>query len=327
MKLPLRGWLEAWALSAALALAASATHGSSQQAPPDLVYKRDYTFERLEATRAVNDAYDKATIRLVTQIWRPVKSDRREVVFFSHGSTGALAVSPIEPAGDGPPRGLLQFFLSRGYTIVWPFRRGRGTSTGTYMEECGTLVGDCTVAQQMALTEPGLASALADNYAVIDQLVVGKLVPSNAKLLLVGQSRGGFLSLIMAGERPAQVKGVVNFVGGWQSMPPRLSPADVQQRLDIQGGPLARAARKSGAATIWIYAARDPNYTEGTPQALQRIWREAGGKSELLFIEEHALPNPHAVHGSPGLWSAQVDAFLAALPSTKDVANNVRGGR
>jgi dienelactone hydrolase len=297
-----------------LALTATATPAPAQPAGPDLIYKRDYTFERLEATRAVDDAYDKGTIRLVTQVWRPLKSDRREVVFFSHGSTGALAVSPIEPGGDGPPRGLVQFFLSRGYTIVWPFRRGRGSSTGTYMEECGTLVGDCTIAQQMALTEPGLASALADNYAVIDQLVLGKMVASDAKLLLVGQSRGGFLSLIMAGERPAQVKGIVNFAGGWQSMPPRLSQADVQHRITIQGGPLTRAAQKSRAPSIWIYAARDPNYVEGTPQALNRIWQEAGGKSEFVFIEQHALPNAHAALGSPGLWSAQVDAFLKALP-------------
>ena len=293
------------------------TPASAQQAPPDLVYKRDYTFERVEATRVVNDDYDKGAIRLVTQIWRPVKNDRREVVFFSHGSTGALAVSPIEPAGDGPPRGLVHFFVSRGYTIVWPFRRGRGTSTGTYMEECGTIVGDCTIAQQMALTEPGLASALADNYAVIDQVVTGKLAPRDAKLLLVGQSRGGFLSLIMAGERPSQVKGVVNFAGGWQSMPPRLSAAEVQERLDVQGRPLIRAAKKSIAPTFWIYAARDPNYAEGTPQSLLRLWKDAGGKSELLFIEQHALPNPHAALGNPALWSTQVDAFLASLPPAK----------
>jgi hypothetical protein len=44
-----------------------------------MIYKRDYTFERLEATRVVNDAEDKGIIRLVTQVWRPLKNDRREV--------------------------------------------------------------------------------------------------------------------------------------------------------------------------------------------------------------------------------------------------------
>jgi hypothetical protein len=45
----------------------------------------------MEATRAVDDAQDKGTIRLVTYVYRPVKNDRHEVAVFSHGSTGGLA--------------------------------------------------------------------------------------------------------------------------------------------------------------------------------------------------------------------------------------------
>jgi len=196
---------------------------------------------------------------------------------------------------------------------VWPFRRGRGLSTGKYIEECATLVGECTPAQQLALTDRGLASALEDNYAVIDQLVIGKMVPKDAKLLLAGQSRGGYLSLIMAGERPGQVQGAVNFAGAWQSMQERLSPADIQHRLDVQGGPLARAARKSTAPTLWIYAARDPNYTAQAPRELFRIWREAGGRGDFHFIEEHNLPNAHLALGAAALWSAELEAFLKKL--------------
>ena len=286
---------------------------AAAQAQGEFLYKRDYTFERLEASRVVNDADDAGTIRLVTQVWHPVKNDQHKVVFFSHGSTGALALSPLEFGGDGSARQWLQFFIERGYTIVWPFRRGRGLSTGKYIEECATLVGECTPAQQLALTDRGLASGLEDNYAVIDQLVIGKMVPKDAKLLLAGQSRGGYLSLIMAGERPGQVQGAVNFAGAWQSMQERLSPADIQHRLDVQGGPLARAARKSTAPTLWIYAARDPNYTAQAPRELFRIWREAGGRGDFHFIEQHDLPNAHFAVGAAALWSAELEAFLKKL--------------
>ena len=297
----------------AFAALAGAEQTEAQAPAAELVYKRDYLYERLEATRNPNDADDKAPIRLVTQVWRPLKNDRRQVVFFSHGSTGALAVAPTEFAGDGPPRPMLQFFLTRGYTVVWPYRRGRGMSTGKYIEECGTLVGECTVAQQLALTDRGLASALEDNWAVLDQLVLGKMVPGNARVLLMGQSRGGFLSLIMAGLRPNQVSGVINFAGGWQSMPERLTPEAMQERLDIQATHLKRAAPTSGVPTIWIYAARDPNYGGSSARDLFRFWQEAGGKGEFLFIEQHNLPNPHAALGAPALWSSQVEAFLQTL--------------
>ena len=35
------------------------------------------------------------------------------------------------------------------------------------------------------------------------------------RVIIGGQSRGGILSVIYAGQHPEQVKGVINFVGGW----------------------------------------------------------------------------------------------------------------
>ena len=43
------------------------------------LYDRDYTFERLEATRVVHDADDDGTIHLVANVWRRLKNDRHEV--------------------------------------------------------------------------------------------------------------------------------------------------------------------------------------------------------------------------------------------------------
>ena len=65
-----------------------AAPASAQAIDSGFVFGRAYTFERMEATRAVDDAQDKGTIRLVTYVYRPVKNDRHEVALFSHGSTG-----------------------------------------------------------------------------------------------------------------------------------------------------------------------------------------------------------------------------------------------
>lgn len=70
---------------------ASTTCALGQAINPEFVFGRDYTFERMVATRNVHDAEDKGTIRLVTYVYRPLKNDRHEVVLFSHGSTGGLA--------------------------------------------------------------------------------------------------------------------------------------------------------------------------------------------------------------------------------------------
>src|SRR5687767_7651127 len=200
----------------ALLVTAVPTWASAQAVDPAFVFGRDYTFEKMVATRDVNDTEDKGTIQLATYVYRPVKNDRHQVVLFSHGSTGGLARSPKEPGGaHALPASVVQFFVSRGYTLVAPMRRGRGESTGTYVEECSVFTGQCTVAEQVALGERGIREALADTDAVIQQIVLDRIAPVDSKVLLVGHSRGGFLSLVLAGERPALVKGVVNFAGGW----------------------------------------------------------------------------------------------------------------
>lgn len=278
---------------------------------PDWVYLRDYTFERMEATRKVNDAEDKGTIRLVAYVYRPVRNDRREVVLYSHGSTAGWTRSPREQ-GDAPPVAVLRFFLSRGYTVVAPMRRGRGESSGTYVEECPVYAGKCSPADQLALGERALREALLDTNAVIDQIVY-RLVPRDSKMIAAGHSRGGFLSLVLAGERPQAISGVVNFAGGWQAMNDRVTPEDHKHRVEVQAVPLARAAKQAKAPSIWVYADRDPFYNEAGRQGILKAWRDAGGQAEYILVTEHSLPNAHGIPSNAAYWESPLDAFLKSL--------------
>ena len=225
--------------------------------------------------------------------------------------------SPKEP-GEGPAPAVIRFFVSRGYTLVVPQRRGRGESTGTYIEECPVIAGQCTIAEQLALTERGLREAVLDTNAVIDQVVLGKLMASQSKLLLAGQSRGGFLSLMLAGERPSLVKAVINFAGGWQSLQPGLSEADFKQRLELQIPRLAKAAKQFTGPSIWIYAVRDPWYRDDAPRLLLDAWHQAGGQAEYVAITEHSLVNAHLALTDASLWGRQMAAFLDRLDKSKN---------
>jgi pimeloyl-ACP methyl ester carboxylesterase len=188
--------------------------------------------------------------------------------------------------------------------------RFRGT---LYIEECAFYAGKCSSADQVALTARAIREASLDNFAVIDQLVLGKLVPPGSRIVLAGHSRGGFLLLVMAADRPGLVKGVINFAGGWHGVNDRMSAADYEPRIKEQTVRLKDAARKVTVPTIWIYADRDVFYNEPARQEMLRAWRDGGGKAEYIFFAEHQLPNPHAVHSAPALWGKQLDAFLKAL--------------
>lgn len=288
----------------------------AQAVDSGVAWGRDYTFERMVAKRAVNDKEDKGTISLVAYVYRPVKNDRREVVLFSHGSTGGLTTSPKEPIG-GPPMPVVNFFIARGYTLVAPMRRGRNESTGTFIEECSTFTGQCSTAEQVALGERGIREALADTNAVIDQIILGRLVPRESKIIAGGISRGGFLSLMLAGERPKLVKGVVNFVGGWYGVTERLTAAENDRRMADHKIRLERSARATQVASIWLYAARDPFYKDGVAAELHRYWTDAGGKGEFVYFNEHTLLTGHQVATNVALWGKPVDALLKTIDSAK----------
>jgi pimeloyl-ACP methyl ester carboxylesterase len=284
----------------------------TQAVDTGFAWGRDYTFERMTATRVVNDAEDKGTIRLVAYVYRPVKNDRHKVVLFSHGSTAGLSRSPKE-AMDAPPISVLNFFVSRGYTLVAPMRRGRNESSGTYVEECSVFTNQCTVEDQIPRGERAMKEALADTNAVVDQLIIGKLAPRDSKIIAGGISRGGFLSLILAGERPALVEGVVNFVGGWLGVSDRLTDVQIKARMDDQKARLERAAKRFSGPSVWIYGARDPFYKDGMPQEFHKYWTDAGGKGDFVYIAEHTLQSGHVVATNPTLWSKQVQAFLSKV--------------
>jgi pimeloyl-ACP methyl ester carboxylesterase len=299
-------------LTLSLILAASGGSAWPQALSADFVHGVDYSFQRMEATRTVRDAEDRGKIRLVILIYRPLKLDRHQVALFSHGSTGGEIKSPKEP-WEGPPPAVIRFFISRGYTVVAPMRRGRGESSGTYVEECAFYAGECTLAEQTAMTGRSLREAMLDTRAVIDQVILGKLNAGKRKIVLVGTSRGGLLSLMTGAVRPQQVAGVVNFAGGWLSVSDKYSAADNQQRLDVQRKLFVEAGREKRVPSLWIYAARDQLYGEATTREFFRAYQETGGRGDYLFVSEHALPNGHNVSTVSSLWETAVDAFLTKL--------------
>ena len=166
------------------------------------------------------------------------------------------------------------------------------------------------------MMERSVREAMLDTSAVLDQIVLRRLTPRDGKVLLVGVSRGGFLSLMVASERPQQVKGIVNFVGGWLSVSQKYPEADNTQRLEAQTNRLMRAAKETAAPSVWIYAARDPLYDEATTREFFRSYREAGGRGEYVFVRDHALPSGHNVASALPLWQSAVEAFLKSLDST-----------
>ena len=119
--------------------------------------------------------------------------------------------------------------------------------------------------------------------------------------LIGGQSRGGILAVAYAGQRPEQIKGVINFVGGWLGA--RRSTASLINQDLFQ-----RGARYPGE-TIWLYGDDDPFYPLSHSRENFAAFQKAGGKGTF-----HEFPPPdaggHRIVDYPDLWAPVVEAYL-----------------
>lgn len=240
-------------------------------------------------------------IRLEAVIFKPAGPGPFPLAVINHGSTGR---------GRDPSlfkqtwyNALLASYLNeRGWIAAFPQRRGRGKSHGLYDEGFG----DDRSQGYICETDKSLAGAdraLRDVEAAVASL---RRRPDVAvsRILLVGQSRGGVLSMAYAGDHPDQTAGVINFVGGWNGESCYWAPT-INQTL------FKRAARFD-RSTVWLYGKNDPFYSIAHSQSNFSAFREAGGKGAFQEFDLQG-GNGHYVLGHPGLWSPSVDEYLDSL--------------
>jgi dienelactone hydrolase len=165
------------------------------------------------------------------------------------------------------------------------------------------------MADETALFESSIEEAALDDAAVVEQVVLGRLVPRDSKILFAGVSHGGFLSLVMAARRPGVTRGVINFVGGWFSVRDDYPPELNRKRLRLQTDRLAVLGRATPSPTLWVYAARDPYYDEAVTRQFFESFTGSGGKADYFLVQSPA----HTVAGDSALWQQQVDVFLKRL--------------
>lgn len=234
-----------------------------------------------------------AVFSLQAFVYRPMVGGKHPVLLLSHGSSGG------DPKQETPQAEQAKFLTDRGYLVVVPMRRGRGTSGGSSLESEDK---NCDPASWRT----GLDAAFEDVTAALDFAAALPDVDAS-RVVLAGESRGGFLSVAYAaqGARRASVVGAINFVGGWVAQAEDHCPADFNEV----------AFRRYGASAsipeLWLYGDNDRFYSTSSIRSYVRAFRSRGGKAAFNLIA-NVPNNGHWLPGYPQLWSAQVDRYLAS---------------
>jgi pimeloyl-ACP methyl ester carboxylesterase len=250
-------------------------------------------------TSMVPVTVDGQNVRLEMRIYKPPVEGKLPTLVFNHGSTGTGRDPNLFTKPQQFSR-LAQFFVQRRWAVVLPSRRGRGGSEGEY-DEGFAIDRSRGYTCDPSLSIPGADRALRDIEAAMGAILTMHFVDSN-RVVIGGASRGGILSGAYAGQHPEQVKGVINFVGGWIGYGCK-TVSTVNQEI------FKRGARYPGD-TIWLYGDWDFFYPLFHSRENFAAFQEAGGKGAFHEFTPPPGMSGHGIAVHPDLWASVVDAYL-----------------
>lgn len=255
-------------------------------------------WEEIEITEHLRHGKkDYSELKLEVTLYRNPQPGRHPLVVFNHGSTGPgiIPASQVDRAWEAS-----LVFTSLGYSVVVPMRKGRGRSQGALIEES-----DVPPAIQ-------LAAAMQDVDTVVAFMRKQPYVDPS-RIVIAGQSRGGFLAVVYAGRHPEGIEGAISFAGGWFGQRTALESFNRTQFAD--------AGRSGRPPMLWLCARRDSYYSPDYVAGEFSGFRAAGGAGRLLTFD--GVPgNGHFLISWPEKWREPVAAFLGSLRPTPAVAAN-----
>ena len=260
---------------------------------------------RAQEPRMVPVTVDGERVRLEMRVYEPTTAAPAPTLVFNHGSTGrGTNPEAFTRPLDFPE--VARFFVARGWAVVIPARRGRGGSEGRYDEGFAT-TRSWGYACDPVLSVAGADRGLRDVQAAMDAILAMPFV-DRSRVVIGGQSRGGILSVAYAGQHAEQVKGVINFVGGWNGVRCQHA-ATINQSIFVHGA-------RYPEDTLWLYGDEDPFYPLSHSRANFAAFQAAGGRGAF-----HELPpefGGHYIWRRPDQWAPLVEGYLKrlGLPNT-----------
>jgi dienelactone hydrolase len=239
---------------------------------------------------------------LVATSYRPQGDGPFPLIVLSHGSPTNAA----ERGKMGRYRVLsrIREFTRRGFAVIVPMRRGYGDTGGPWAEtffRCSAP--DYYAAGVQAAVDLVATVDYARNLAYVDR----------ERIILVGQSAGGFASIAAASQGPPGVIAVVNLSGGRGGQPDTRpgEPCDA----DGMTRTIARFAQTIRVPVLWHYAENDRFFAPEHVRAWFRAFEAAGARGVLVMQPPFGNDGHSMFAAAAGLpiWTAAFDGFVRPL--------------
>ncbi|MGH8700805.1 MAG: alpha/beta hydrolase family protein [Burkholderiales bacterium] len=190
-------------------------------------------------------------------------------------------------------------FLRHGIAVAVPARRGVALSEGNYPSGFARYDGDPTYKARVHAQ---------DILAALDYLRTRSEIDAQ-RIILAGQSAGGYSIMYIASTNPPGVIGAVDFSGGRTDATQLEGPAFLHKTMVSGFEELGKTTR---IPTLWVFAENDSKYTANTIRAAHEAFVKAGGKARLLLSPPTA-GDGHFIYHKPELWREALQDFLREI--------------
>lgn len=233
-------------------------------------------------------------VTLEGMITRPAGPGRFPLAVINHGSPRKAEDIPL--LSSTAFSAVAIEFAKRGWAAVVVLRRGYGQSGGAVAEGIGT----CKDPNYLRAGQ----IAADDITAALDALRAESWIDPT-RILLVGQSAGGFAASAVSARNPAGVVAMLNFAGGRGSR----APDDVCQpgRLVAAQEAFGRTAR---LPSLWVYAENDHFFGPALARQMFAAYTAHGAPASFFAAPRFGEDGHGLFLGAVDIWWPPVQAFL-----------------
>jgi invasion protein IalB/pimeloyl-ACP methyl ester carboxylesterase len=243
---------------------------------------------------------------VLAYVVRPLGDGPFPLVVMNHGISLDANQRTMFPAVEY--RDAAFWFARHGYFVISPLRYGASSLDDKDRGLYGAVFAHVGSCDNPNFRGAGLAIATLNEWVIENMQKKKQIAPG--KVIVVGQSGGGWGSIALASRNPSSVRAIITFAagrGGRVDGKPNNNCAP--DKLVTATGDFGRTAR---VPMLWIYAENDSYFGPELTKRMHDAFTAAGGDAEY-----HLLPafgnDGHFMIDSPDavpLWAPLVSQFL-----------------
>ncbi|MCK1604581.1 invasion associated locus B family protein [Bradyrhizobium sp. 166] len=243
---------------------------------------------------------------------RPVGDGPFPLVVMNHGISLEANQRTMFPAIEY--RDAARWFARRGYVVISPVRYGASSLDDKDQGLYGAVFAHVGSCDNPNFRGPGLAIATLNEW-VIDYMSKKKMIQPG-KVIVVGQSGGGWGSIALGSLNPSSVQAIITFAAG------RGGRVDGKPNNNCAPDKLVAATSEFGRTArvpmLWIYAENDSYFGPELTMRMHQAFVEAGGNADYRMLPSFGTDGHFMIDFADAvpIWSPLVSQFLEKHSAT-----------